>query len=522
MSALDAPSESNSSLNNEDLSSADSEGFADESVALPMRNGNLWSARFNILCTMVGGGCLSLPFAFQKSGSIGCGIFMLLTTAVITEYIFRIIIKSIRKLSPVNDNETRMGTDTFETMTGAAFGTPGLVFGKFLVFCMCMFAAVGYCVLLRDMLLPLTKIVFQQINHERPSDFTPSMEDNILMLVAVLLVTPLCSLRTLSSLQHLGAASMCSILLLGGCIVLRSVECNTGVYEGNGSYGQPWSTLNFFPHSWKDALDVLPIFISCYVCHYNIPIVHNELKYPSPVRVSWWLRSSMIFATGIYLILGVAGSAYGHCTTTGKVHGNILLDFDMNDPLLMLARMCVALTISLALPMLVIPARDLLIRSSTSITPTYCRAKTHQPQQQQLTSVLDEEACLDEPLLAESDCPTEMTPETEAEILLNDDRSDISSHSSTLGTRAMLAIVIFWPSALIACCVQSIDIVWDLLGSSLSIVLSYLIPCGAYLILMGTEVGNKERYVAYAMIFVFTPLMFLSFFNAVYNTFFFA
>jgi len=115
-----------------------------------------------------------------------------------------------------------------------------------------------------------------------------------------------------------------------------------------------------------------------------------------------------------------------------------------------------------------------------------------------------------------------MTPETEAEILLNDDRSDISSHSSTLGTRAMLAIVIFWPSALIACCVQSIDIVWDLLGSSLSIVLSYLIPCGAYLILMGTEVGNKERYVAYAMIFVFTPLMFLSFFNAVYNTFFFA
>jgi len=54
------------------------------------RLGTTSSARFNILSTMVGGGSLSLPLAFQKSGNALLGPFMLLLVAVITEFCFRI------------------------------------------------------------------------------------------------------------------------------------------------------------------------------------------------------------------------------------------------------------------------------------------------------------------------------------------------------------------------------------------------------------------------------------------------
>jgi hypothetical protein len=59
------------------------------------------------------------------------------------------------------------------------------------------------------------------------------------------------------------------------------------------------------------------------------------------------------------------GSAYGHCAATGRVQGNILLDFDKDDPLLLVGRMCMAFTITFAFPTVVIPARNIMLRSST-------------------------------------------------------------------------------------------------------------------------------------------------------------
>jgi hypothetical protein len=50
-----------------------------------------------------------------------------------------------------------------------------------------------------------------------------------------------------------------------------------------------------------------------------------------------------------------------------------------------------------------------------------------------------------------------------------------------------------WSGAAVASCVSSIDVVWDLLGSSLSILLSYLIPCGCYLALSSSSRRRQTR-----------------------------
>ena len=200
---------------------------------------------------------------------------------------------------------------------------------------------------------------------------------------------------------------------------------------------------------------------------------------------------------------------------------DILLDFDEHDPLLMVGRMCLAVTITLAFPMLVIPGRDIVVRSI--ILPRM--------QQFQSTQRSDVEEELAEPLLDDDEAETS---ETQDKV--------------SFGVLLSISVGLFWSAAALASLVSSIDVVWDLLGSSLSILMSYLIPAGTYLAITkqqdtdssneGNSNSEEENHTEQAESTVTTndnkaariacwlllggsvPLMIVSTANAVYNTFF--
>lgn len=463
--------------------------------SIPSRAGTISSARFNILSTMVGGGCLSLPLAFQQSGNGLLGPLILILTGLMTDFCFRLLVASAVHL---NAPHSRLpGKDSFESVTSAAFGPKAYVMSMGLVTAMCFFGAVGYSVLLRDMMEPL-------------NDYWPLsgvfahgwIHKNFTLFLIILIVTPACTLTNFTALQKCGAASMTSILILGTCIVIRSVQCNLHAPH-------PWYTyITFLPESPRDLLNALPLYISCFVCHYNILPVHNELKNPTPARVSLWLRSTTWFAVILYTIMGFAGSTYGHCTPSGKVQGNVLLDFDKNDSLLLVGRMCLAITITLAFPMLVIPARDILLRS-VILRFIYPSSSGGQPAP---TDTDESTTQLQEPLLADEERQMDNTA-----------ADDMIIAAAPYGLRLATSIGIFWTAGLVASCVTSIDIVWDLLGSSLSILLSYLIPAGCYLVVMKDVTDTTTRLskaLCWGLILVFVPLMVISTGNAIVNTFF--
>jgi amino acid permease len=290
------------------------------------------------------------------------------------------------------------------------------------------------------------------------------------------------------------------------------------------------------------------LFVSCYVCHYNIPAVHNELQNPSPKRVNYWLRSTTVSASIFYMVIGLAGSAYGHCTPTGKVQGNVLLDFDEDDPFLLVARMCLACTITLAFPLLVIPARDILLRSWFD-KDSSTQQSTQQPALNNSDPDTTNEASLQEPLLTntgDNENSDDAGPATGEEVASDEapagddgEQQQPEQHSFTL--RLSLAILVLWSAAAVASCVKSIDIVWDLLGSSLSILLSYLIPCASFIAIVGGSTENRTDYdsdedhreeeggnrsnretkilIAKGMIWVYVPLMVISTANAFISTF---
>jgi hypothetical protein len=151
-------------------------------------------------------------------------------------------------------------------------------------------------------------------------------------------------------------------------------------------------------------------------------------------------------------------------------------------------------------------------------------------------------ARLEEPLLAIEN--RVQSPSTALDAA-RDDSDEFSENRSTSleedGTdsrllRIVSAMLVFWSAAFLACTVSSIDVVWDLLGSSFSIMMAFIIPCGAYLKLAGRkrffdQVSVSDggasfkkwlvsRTVAWIMLMVFIPLMIISTANAVYNTFF--
>ena len=479
------------------------------------RKGTIMSARLNILSTMVGGGSLSLPMAFQKSGNAFMGPLFIILVAASAEFCFRALIASDNIISNTPSDVRRKGNASFEAVASAAFGPKALVFSMALITAMCFFGTVGYAVLLRDMLEPIADWVVPP-----PEDaMGVTLSHNVSMLIVILAVTPLCTLKNFTALRRFGAASMMSVMILGACVFYRSLQCNFSSNHAQDRHSSWFDYLTYFPTSLKETLDALPLFISCFVCHYNILPVQNELRNPSPERVAWWVRSTTWFAAIFYLVIGFAGSMYGNCTPSGDVQGNILLDFDEDDRLLFMGRMCLALTITLAFPMLVIPARDIIIRAFKRINHASSFATPTESQVEVGTVYSDAQSELQEPLLVE---------EANGDITASNEQDAPVS----LVWRLAAAIFVFWTGAAVACCVTSIDVVWDLLGSSLSILLSYLVPCGSYIALTRKHLCSGESavdpgwrtsaviYTCWFLVLVGTPLMFILTGNAVNNTFF--
>jgi amino acid permease len=565
------------------------------------RQGTIASATFNMLSTMIGGGSLSLPLALYGTGNALVGPLMLVLFAFLTMFCARIHVATARMLSPPPRRQQQQqpsprGKDTYESVASGALGRRATVPVTALVTALCFFGISGYAVLLRDMLQPITNALWKQ----PPSSSGPSLPNNLTMLIVVLVITPLCAVKTLTALQRFSAASMVSVLVVGACVLVRSVQCSLSMYHSL-SYYNFRDALELLPRSGKDLLDAFPLYVSFFLCHYNLLPIHNDLQNPTPSRVQCWLRSTIWSATAFYMVLGVSGSVYGRCAAASTLEaaiapstiesldsspppavamsGNILLDFPQDDPLLLVGRMCLALTLALALPMWTFPVRGVVLRAVPERFPSSALRflgtwRRRRRQEQHRT----EPPICEEPMRCERDSTTcalsctltadETQPPTNRSsgitdveapphLLLSDASAVITTHEDpSFRMRLWTAAFVLWSASAVACCVSSIDVVLSLLGSSLSIFLSYLIPCAAYLavikrrrVIMSSPVDcgacsddadggcdhhlhpfrlhdddlsqhpQCSKWLARALNVAFVPLMLLSFVNAVYNTF---
>ena len=431
------------------------------------REGTIRSARLNILSSMVGGGSLSLPLAFYQAGNGLLAPFLLLCIAAAIDHSIYFLVQAGNYTSKTNaTNRKSKGSLSYDKVASAAIGTIVGHLSMALICINCFFGITGYGVLLRDMLLPISDYLSPQ-NDSDGGDGRPTYIQNAVMVFVVMLITPLCTLESLTALKHIGAASMVSVLILFCCITYRSAECNFSSKYDHVRH-MPWKEyISAFPSHDDDEFNssitatlhqlanAIPILLTVYMCHFNVLPVHNELQDPSPKRVYKLFSTSIGSAAFFYLFMGFVGSMYGNCTESGRVEGNVLLSFAEDDKLLMLGRACLSMTIAFALPVFVLPTRNMFLNGVDS----FCGARqegvdddddgaAHSEQTPRNSNTNGYNNPLEEPLLVPEKSGERMT-----ETCRQESRS-CSRGSDSGRRRVIVSIAILWLAITIACCVK--------------------------------------------------------------------
>jgi len=443
-------------------------------VSENQREGTITSARFNILTSMVGGGSLSLPLAFYQAGNGFLAPFLLICIAALVEYSVYFLVQAGNHTKRTNGaNSNTKGSLAYESVASSALGVKAGHLSMALVCTICFGAIAGYGVLLRDMLLPISDYLSPDGGKN-----SPTFVQNITMLIVVLLVTPLCTLQNLTALQNIGMASIISILTLFCCVTYRSVECNFSSEYDNIRH-MPWREyISFLPSNDDEQsssstatlhqlANSLPILITVFMCHFNVLPVHNELVNPSPKRVNRLFSTSIWSATIFYLLMGFVGSMYGNCAESGRVEGNVLLSFPEDDVLLILGRGCLTLTIAFALPVFVVPTRDMFLRGLDSFCTSHSEevddgdhivdnlvhsSITSSASNNMYANPLEDSVGgnhdLIEPLLAAEGNGGEICEVQTQESHSSDGGNDDNRR------RVIASITILWAAAALACCVE--------------------------------------------------------------------
>lgn len=298
---------------------------------------------------------------------------------------------------------------------------------------------------MRDLLLPLA-------THFVDDRISKGFWGNEIMCVTAGLVTPLMFMNSLTALKPMGVIGCTTIFCLAMCIAYRTTTCVDDplyIYEDGPvpkDYPEPEDLDEYITWTGRlaDVLDSVPIFICTFVCHFNVLPVHHELHTPTRNRLRTLIHTTFTVTSLFYAFVGTVGSFVGRCPyfinsdfDTQDVQGNILNNFSDSDTIINIGRACLSCTITLAFPLLVIPCRDMIVRLGIKMLNK------------------DDELLLSTSLL-KSDS-------------LNNSRS-ISQNSAepvkdpNKFITVAATLFVFWGGLAVACVVDDIEVVWDVLG----------------------------------------------------------
>ncbi|GBG26326.1 Sodium-coupled neutral amino acid transporter 1 [Hondaea fermentalgiana] len=317
----------------------------------PDRQSSRSSSVFSLVATMVGGGVLSLPYALQRTG-VALGLTYLLGSGVIGAFSIRLLLSASR----------RSGAQSYEEVVERSFGLKAKYLTMLLLIAMTFLASVAYLVLARDLAVPLVEAYIAD------DDGLSKQGHNIVAILCLLPVIPLCYATSLHSLRFTSLSSLLALLVLTAAVIWRCADRATHV--------RPIRTEDI---KWVSAdpeatLYALPFFELSFMCHFNVLPVHSGLRKPTRTRLDCVVFSTIFSALCFYVIVSISGYlfAYDHkcdahssSTCVDNVPDNILNAFDRNDGLINLGRAGFLCALMLSFPLLVLPCRDTVIRLGT-------------------------------------------------------------------------------------------------------------------------------------------------------------
>ena len=215
-----------------------------------MRMSGRMVATFNLLNTVVGGGALSLPFAFKKCGWF-VGIVIVIFSVQISSFALGLLCKLARKLS----------CDSYSEVVRKTMGRRAADLLDLTQFFMLFLVVVAFLILIRDISADIIEFISAAMGSEM--DLGPQQRNLALCAISAAMF-PLMAQGSLHALRHVSYVGTASVLLLLFVIAQKAYLVNTskglGFWE-SVARGGPRMAARPGPENWVDVFTGLPIIL---------------------------------------------------------------------------------------------------------------------------------------------------------------------------------------------------------------------------------------------------------------------
>ncbi|CAN0347772.1 unnamed protein product [Pylaiella littoralis] len=414
----------------------------------PSRQSEPQTAMFNLLATIVGGGVLSLPYAFKLTG-VFTGIVLMALAAMAGDFSLYMLCSCAR----------RTGQITYVEVAQAAFGKPGALLTTSVLMVMTIFVMIAYMVLVRDIWAGIVSSVVGRILDVEQS--------NQVLFAALIVVFPACLAKDLHALRHFCYVGFFSTIILTATIGYRSLHANQIAPDAK-------LEMKLNADSWGDIFDAAPILCLAFQCHFNILSVHQQFVNPTRERLKGLLHGTMGLAAGLYVVIGVCGYFYAFNDT--RASDDILLNFAPSDYVMIVGRVGMGLTMLVAITMLVLPCRDIVFTVMDSIAD----------------SILGCCGCRKDYLPVGKNGDVLTTPGGSPVARIGGSFLRATRHVAT-------TVILMGFSLYCALSVPGVGVVWSICGSSVGFMICYLLPSVFYLKIRWHKPFNLRKAGAMTM-----------------------
>jgi len=299
------------------------------------RTGSILSSVFTLVSTMIGGGLLSLPFAFQQAG-YGVGSFVLLFVLFASTYGGFLIIYSKKYCNGKIKN--------IEDVAKVAFGNKGQVIVQVLLILVLYLCSVAYYILIIDQMEPLVHLATGRTD-------TVWSKKIVLLSIVFVIVFPISSFKNLTALKYTSSMSSFCGLLLCGCVMYRSLTSNIG-----GPINKVDNPVKWYPTNVRQLLTAISIAELTFSCHFNILPMHSELRHQTRKNK----RVILFLAMGVTYLMNFCVSFFGYFQFRQFTDQDITKNYASDDYVVTCGRAALCCLLILSYPLLIVPCRATL------------------------------------------------------------------------------------------------------------------------------------------------------------------
>lgn len=417
----------------------------------PSRKANVFSSTFNLSATIVGGGVLSLPLAFERCGII-LGSILMVIAAIVTERSMYLLCLCARMT----------GATSYGEVGKVAFGKGMEYFVSILLFVLLQFALVAYMVLLQDI---WTSLLFQWAPEEQDID------KNMVLLFILVIMSPFFVQDTLHALRYNCYVSFASVSIL--CLALcRSAFITVTSAEPLTSVIVEQTALKWWSSSADDILFAFPIITLSFLGIFNVLPIQNLLQHPTRSRILSVVDCAIGASFVLMLLFGLGGYVYAQDQTDGNILNNIS---ESRELFFLMGRLGCGITIMLAMAMILLPIRSSLIEILNMLLRDSSDVAKYEIGIQVSSQVAGEET----PLLASETSDAKQRASLNTIHPVHQQSHLMDKYYVWIHYATTFGIISF--CYMIAIRVPGVAVVWSLCGSFLAFLIAFTLPSAFYL-----------------------------------------